>query len=351
MLVELISRLKPLRSTPKWLRYLGTVAIVLVCFGLRYALSGLDERENLPLFLLFIPAVIVASFVFDRGSGFLAVILSSIIGVYFFVEPYTSLGFAHVGEIVRLVAFIGVGLLSASIIEALRHTVEKLQDAVATSRSAESRLWLADAQKELLLNDINHRIKNDLQWVASLLSQAVGRAADREAKEALENAGAQIGVLARVYDRLRLRGVSTAVDAQEFVSELCGDLRSAVAGRVAASVRCHLEPVMLEPSRAVMLGLIINELVTNALKHAYPSGRDGEVAIELRRSADEFHLSVCDNGVGMPLDVKPGRGQRIVHSLARELNGAAQWSPLPGGGTCAMVSFPVNSARTGAAHI
>jgi two-component system, sensor histidine kinase PdtaS len=159
MLVELLRRLKPIRGVQIWLRYTATALIVLACFGLRYLIGGFDDYAHLPLFLMFVPAVILASFVFDRGSGFLAVGLSAILGLYFYVEPSGTFGLRHVGEIVRLVVFVVVGLLTASIIEALRVTVEELAEKTDELSGLHESLVQSNGHRELLLADINHRIK------------------------------------------------------------------------------------------------------------------------------------------------------------------------------------------------
>ena len=118
MFVEALKRLRPLRALPLWVRYFFTALIVIACFGLRYLLSGTTESENLPLYLMFVPAVILSSFLFDRGSGFFAVGLSAVLGLYFFIEPYDTVQFHNVGEVARLIVFIAVGRLTAAIIEA-----------------------------------------------------------------------------------------------------------------------------------------------------------------------------------------------------------------------------------------
>ncbi len=453
MFVDLVKRLRPLRGLPVWVRYLLTALIVLACFAVRYALSAIEDPEHLPLFLMFVPSVILAAFLFDRGSGFLAVALSSVLGVYFFVTPQDSFALQNVGELIRLASFIITGALTAGIIEALRKTVDQLHEALDALAAAEgqSRLHLSlmndimegtpdsifvkdragryvhanratgrifarpkeqvigrcdadlmrraedaervmrtdqevlqtgrtlvleeelpdpdgtmriylttkspwygggsevvgvigvardiqerkiiedrlkttNAQKQLLLNDINHRVKNHLQTIAALLYAGRQKAADDRSREALEGAISQLQVLARVYDRLQLEEGATRVDAADFIQALAADLRTTMSGRGQIVIRCNAAPYPLDSSHAVLLGLAINELVTNAVKYAFPHGREGEIEINFSVLPASLRLEVTDNGIGMPRDANAGRGKRLVLSFARELGGAAEWA-------------------------
>lgn len=451
MFVSLMQRLRPLRGLSVWLRYLLTAAIVLTCFGARYALQNVEHPQHLPLFMLFVPAVIVASFVFDRGSGFLAVALSTLLGSYFFIEPERAFAIEHGGEWIRLATFVITGMLTASIIEALRVTVDQLRttiealgaaeesirshlalmndimegtpdpifvkdrrgrylhvngatarvlgtskerligraerdlippdaaarieqsdqevmssgrtlilEEVMTSASGEARTYLttkapwlgsngevlgvigvardiherklieqqleaANAQKQLLLNDINHRVKNHLHTIASLLHAGKHRLRDQDARATLDSAIAQVQVLARVYDRLQITEESTAVDACDFIRGLCADLRATLPGQPFMVIHCDVERRPLDSSHAVLLGLAINELVMNAVKYAFADGREGVIEVLLRTAGNTLRLEVVDNGIGMSVGAQPGRGQRLVRSFARELGGTVEW--------------------------
>ncbi len=171
MSVEMLQRLQPLRSLPLLVQYLATALIALAFFGLRYLLGGAGEQ--LPLFILFMPAVLLAAFLFDRGSGYFAVLVSTALGLYFLVDPQAPRAGLGTGDLLRLGAFFVAGLAAAAIVQMLRRHFGALADRSETlARAVEeleakvAALEASDAQKELLLHDINHRIKNQLQVVA-----------------------------------------------------------------------------------------------------------------------------------------------------------------------------------------
>ncbi|PAX09261.1 sensor histidine kinase [Sphingomonas lenta] len=322
MFVDAIRRFKPLRGLPIWARWLLSAAVVFIEFGLRLA-TGV---QTVP-YLWFIPGVIVTSFVFDRGSGFVATFLSAGLALYFFVTPRGSFEIADLDQLVALAAFTLSGLLVAAVIEALRHTVEELE------RKSQA-LQSADVQKALLLADINHRIKNHLQSVVGVLDIAARRAGTLdEAKAALDQAAWRLGMLGRVYDQLQLRDDATAVPADRFLSDLCGDLRATLVGLRPIALRVYADPVELDPTEAVNVGLIVNELVQNALKYAFPDDRAGTVAVRLERRDDCLFLEVADDGIGRadPAEAGPaGTGSRLLRALAQQLGGALKWSGPPG---------------------
>ena len=124
LFIRFLRGVKPLRRFPLAARYGLTVLIVLICFGVRYALGEADPSP----YLLFLPAILFASFVFDRGSGFLATFLSAALALYFFVEPRGSFAPQDVGGVISVVIFTLVGLLTAAVVEALRLVVEELAE-------------------------------------------------------------------------------------------------------------------------------------------------------------------------------------------------------------------------------
>jgi PAS domain S-box-containing protein len=204
----------------------------------------------------------------------------------------------------------------------------------------EERLKTTNAQKQLLLEDINHRVKNHLQSIAGLLYASRQKAVDEASREALDGAIGQLQVLARVYDRLQLEEAATMVDASDFLQALTADLRATLLGRGHVVIRCSAMPYSLESSHAVLLGLALNELVTNAVKYAFPNGREGEIEIFFRVDASSARLEVADNGIGIRPDTDTGRGKRLVLSFARELGGTAEWVS-DANGTRVVITVPL----------
>lgn len=212
---------------------------------------------------------------------------------------------------------------------------------ITERKQAETALKQADAQKQILLYDINHRIKNHLQSIVGLMSVASARARDLdEARAALIAAGRRLSVLGQVYNRLQIDDGQPVVDTRSFIEELCADLRDSLVDTRPIRFDVAAEPVPLESNRAVTLGLVINELVQNALKYAFADDRPGVVAVRLDSDDDWLTLVVADDGVGMDDTAVPtgtGLGARLITALTQQLGGTLSRS---GPGTLWTIRFP-----------
>lgn len=323
----------PLRGTPVAVRYLIACAIVLVFFGLRSLLG--PAMGGYP-FLLFFPAIIVISIVLDRGTGVFAVILSAGLAWYFFVPPARSFALPDWTEALPLALYVVVGLFQALSIEALRGAATRLAKTSAD-------LARADALNKLLLADINHRVKNHLTSVNGLLRLSFRDIADPAARQAMDAATARINVLGKLYSNLHLSEATSAVCARAFIGSLCEDLRAGVIGPRPITLTVFAQEAQISANQAVPLGLVINELVENALKYAFPDDRRGVIAVRFAVEQGLFVLSVADDGIGFdPQASRVGGGTRLVRSLVRQLN--AQLEPLAGPGTQIRLTFAPQAA-------
>jgi len=352
MSIEIIQRLQPLRSLPLLVQYGATALVCLAFFGLRYLLGGLElEGGRLPLFVLFIPAVVLSAFLFNRGSGYFAVALSAALGLYFLLDPRRPLDGAAAGDWITVAAFVAAGLIAAAIVHMLRRHVDDLLDRSASLASALGELQdkagsleASDAQKELLLHDINHRIKNQLQVVAGYMSLGQRDAGDTQAAEVLGTAANRLRVLARVYDRLQLGRETTSVGARGFIEEMVNDLQPGLIGLRPIVLRAEAEDAELSSGRAVTIGLMINELVTNAVRFAFADDEAGNILVLFRRCEAGFCLDVIDDGKGFRTEARSGSvGQRMLRALVSQLEGRIEWAGPPG--TRVSVSFPEERER------
>jgi two-component sensor histidine kinase len=156
---------------------------------------------------------------------------------------------------------------------------------------------------------------------------------------ALRDAGHRVQTIASVHDRLWRNNAVHAVGLDVFLGELCEQLAAATNGTV---VRCEAAGVEVRTEQAVTLGLLVNELVTNAIKYAYDDGH-GEIRVKLVKLADHhLELSVADHGKGLPINFDPSRhkslGIRLISSLSRQLGGEPNWRDLSPG-TCFELRF------------
>ncbi|MBE7203737.1 MAG: GAF domain-containing protein [Parafilimonas terrae] len=183
-----------------------------------------------------------------------------------------------------------------------------------------------------LTREMSHRVKNSLGVVAGLLRLQARDAHSDEVRHALEDAGARIATVAEVHDHL-WRGIHQLgmVDLADFLRELVAKLQEEAPGHTLA---CEADSKVISADQAIPIGLVVNELVTNAVKHAYPQGT-GPVRVGLSVKADGLHLAVSDDGVGLPpgFDVSMRQrslGLKIIASLIRQLDGRLSTGSGPG---------------------
>ena len=202
-------------------------------------------------------------------------------------------------------------------------------------------------RKEFLVREVNHRTKNAIAMAAALLGVQADRSGDPGTREALEAAQGRLSLIAEVHELLYQGGAPEAVDFAAYLRRLGPALVASLeAGpdrvEVLVEVEVEVKEATWGPDLAIPLGLVVNEAVTNALKHAFPGGRRGRVRIGLRRAGGgAVRLSVEDDGVGLPERRREGGlGLELVEALARQAGGEASVAAAPGGGTAVAVSVP-----------
>ncbi|HCM27108.1 MAG TPA: hypothetical protein DIC34_11275 [Treponema sp.] len=197
-------------------------------------------------------------------------------------------------------------------------------------------------EKELLLKELKHRVKNSLAIVSSLISMNMDRIADeRDSRIFLEAVG-RINSISAIYEQLNSTGSLDRIDLDAYVRDLVGMLAETyTVDPEKIRFTRNIESMDLPLKVAAPLGLILNELITNAIKYAYPGNADGEVRISVERSGDSAILRVADDGPGLPQDFDPERadslGLRIAFMLAEQIGGRLIFEE--GGGTNAAVTF------------
>ena len=195
-------------------------------------------------------------------------------------------------------------------------------------RQSEEMLRQALHEKESLLKEIHHRVKNNLQIINSLLRMQSCQIDHPIAKAALQDVLHRVQSIALIHEHLYHSDNLAQINLASYLKELCQQLsRALVLTPGTVSLHLDLAPVQLKIDQAIPCGLLVNELVSNAFKYAFPGGRGGQVRVELQHIADgqEIRLRVADNGVGLPpnLDLKQlsTLGLRLVPDLVRQLGG------------------------------
>jgi len=228
-----------------------------------------------------------------------------------------------------------VPLLHVAVESALRLArIRKARDdAEGEVRASRDRYAALAAEREVLLREVNHRVGNSLQIIASLLHLQANSSDDDDVKAALSNAMGRVAAVAQVHRRLYTSHDLNSVVLSQYLEALLEDLRRSAEGNRMSRLTLKAEPVEIDPDRAVAIGIIVNELVMNAVKYAYPDG-PGPIHVRLSDIGDQLELSVTDNGVGLAVKADPrstGMGQRIVNAMATKLNAIVERDPAHAG--------------------
>jgi two-component sensor histidine kinase len=211
------------------------------------------------------------------------------------------------------------------------------QAAMAIHRKQSERALKASlAEKEVLLREIHHRVKNNMQVISSLLSLQAGQLKDGTIIEMFRESQRRIRSMALVHERLYQSADFSHIDFSEYVRSLAVHLfHSCQVNSGLIRLNMDAEKTFININTAVPLGLIVNELISNALKHAFPDSRSGEVMVTLRRIGEhDFTLSVRDNGIGFPRDFDFSRmkslGMQIVMTLINQIDARIERRPADG---------------------
>lgn len=206
------------------------------------------------------------------------------------------------------------------------------------------------ARLETLLQDTNHRIGNSLATVSSLLGLQLARTGSDEVRSALEAAQLRVQAIASGHRRLRLGADLETTDAAEFLSDVIDDLAATVPPGKVVRFEKQLEAMVIPARDATTLGIVVSELVTNALKHAFAEGQAGTIYVRFERPQGGVTLlTVEDNGKGLGSGGQDGLGALIVKQLARQFGGGEpEYRARPGGGTSISVQLPRLDVSTAA---
>lgn len=308
--------------------YAATLALILGVLWLEWRFPQTFHR-----YLPFLPIVLVAAVTFGRNAGYMATVSSALAANVFALLSY---GRYAVGwpEGIFLVLYLAVGLGFSWIAEALYHAVSELRR--------------AESEKSLLLDELVHRTRNDLMMVASVLTVQARRHADPQVRSELESAVSRVRVISDVQERLRDVGKQGQVELAGYLEALGHSLSQLQQDVRPIEVHVSAQPATVKASVAMSVGLIANELITNAFKYAFPDGRSGTVQVRLEPAAGGMALSVQDDGVGCSRAQTGGMGSRLVSLLASQLGGTVERVPSMQGHhvRVALPIEPENAAST-----
>lgn len=316
---RLVNAARPLRDHP-WLGDAFGGAMFALALGVRFALDPVWP-VGFP-FLTFFPAVIITTFVCGLRPGIACAGLSTLAAWYFFIGPASGMRLDGQGAL-ALGFFISISVIDITLIHFTFNAAERLREEQAVT----ARLY---ENQRVMFQELQHRVANNMQFVASLLNLHRRRAvADpTTALSALDEARARLDTISRVHRRLydpdRL-DLPVAI----YLRELCADLMEAAG---ADNVICEVEapPITFNVARLTTLSLLVAEIVTNSLKHAFEPGQPGTITLSITPLSDRrYEMVIADNGRGMPPGYDPATatrlGFRIIQSLAAQLGGTPRY--------------------------
>ena len=187
---------------------------------------------------------------------------------------------------------------------------------------ADAELQSSLDHQAMLTREMSHRVKNSLASVVGLLRVQARSAQSEDVQNALRDAASRITTIAQVHDHLWRSKQIGFVDIADFAGELCHKLQETSPGH---NLHCKFGNLMISADKAVPLGLLINELVTNAVKHAYPDG-SGEIHVSGEQRGEDLHVEISDQGIGLPEDFdidqpRASLGFKVIKSLLGQLDG------------------------------
>jgi len=199
-------------------------------------------------------------------------------------------------------------------------------------------------QKTALLHEVDHRVKNNLQVISSLMLLKARRTPEGEARDALQSMAERIGALSTAHRMLYSEGDITHFNLGDFAAEFLADMNAGL-DPDHLRVEADVEPIAVAAAMAAPLALLIHELTANALRHAFPDEREGRVSIVARRNEGGMHLTIRDDGVGLAAAPPnpAGFGRNLVEMVVRQMRGTIAWSDA-GPGTTVEIDIPLQPA-------
>jgi two-component sensor histidine kinase len=289
------------------------VSISLVALAVAVRLAVGDGLQGVPFLTLF-SAVALSAFFGGWVVGLFATVVGGVAGAYFLVPPTGSFAIGTASDALALAGYV----VTCAVIVLIIHIA---------LRVAEANVALA-AQRQVLLMELQHRIKNHLQLLGAMIATHARATTNDKVRARLEEAGRRLQVIAATYDNLYKPGA--LIDMAEHLQKVCAFVEGGVASnktRISVDAIRTSWPV----ERVIPLSLIANELLTNGVKHA-PPDQDLAIEVALRRAGDLIRFSVLTKNVKLPADfdvANSGLGLRIASMLGQQLGGTLATPRLP----------------------
>ena len=305
---DLLKRL-PARPQPLWVQFAAATAIMALCIVVQAAVAWMSR---LPGLFILLAGIFICAIAYERVAGIYASVLATAAAVFAVGRLYPEApgGLAVVG-------FFSVALGISFFADALRASLE--------------RAYKAERDKDMLFRELAHRMLNNFSVAISLLEQQ-GRTHDNaEVRSALANAGDRLRILAEGQRHLQPLSPGL-VEMRGYLAQICDHLAGSLGAARPIEFVLRLEPVTVDAGKALALALITNELVTNALKHAFVERNKGVITVALAQTpGSRIELAVSDDGVGFSGGASEGFGSKLVQGLSAQYGGIVVRKGAPPG--------------------
>ena len=328
---KLLPWLQALRQASAITRYAVAALIVVAATAFRLALAKMLPGSP---FILYFPCVFFAAYLFGWGAGVFATVLSAVLALYLFVPQSLT----DIEVVVTLALFVAGGLVITALVEALHAATSRLRRALRDVTEA-------GHQKDLLLQELNHRVKNSLQLISSVVSLQSRNITDARSRTQFEAMARRIGAISRLHALLYLNQDFSVLEISGYLKAICADIVESLSDELRpVSLAVEADPLELPTEQAIRLALIVNELVTNACAHAAAGEGPLKVEVSLRVDRESALLTVADNGQGLPerwgAADSEGLGMKLVDGMARTTGAVLSYRSHDQGTTFSL-EFPV----------
>ncbi len=300
---------------PVWVTQIGVGVFTVVTFGLMRVSLDFFAPGVAPFAMIF-PGIMLATLAGRLLAGVICAV-SLVLGAWYFIMPVQrSFAFADSSGLATIIMVSIAAVITVTFAEVFRRAV----------RNAAAERDRQIAERDLFLEEFDHRVKNNFAIVVSLL-ELQRRRADPTTAAALREALMRVESIGRAHRHLYRGGDQPgAVQISQYLSELCAALADVLNMRGAISLDFSSDDALLPRDRAVSIGLVVNELVTNATKHAFHDREAGTIAVSFRQAPGGWQVVVADDGIGMPARMTTqkrdgGLGSKLVEAFARQADG------------------------------
>jgi two-component sensor histidine kinase len=306
------------------------------------------------LYYAIAPALMLSIYDFNNKKGVLTGLCIALISLitaltlgYYFSEPYILLEADWINGIYWTNFIFNLAIISVLTFQLVLYHFKSVSEAKEINkrlRKNETTLKTTLNEKEVLLAEIHHRVKNNLAVLSGLMRLQIEETNNEEARNALERNAERIHSMAIIHNSLYQQEKLNDIDLGVYIAKLIEEIKmSYLSYNSSISIISELNSISISINKAIPCGIIINELLINAIKHAFPDKNTGEIGVTLKREDNEIFLIIADDGLGFLKNAQASSlGMNLIHSLSEQIDGQVSIESKPDDGTTVTLKFEVD---------